>query len=115
LQLMMMPLASRHWDEGSVSETGQAGGSSDGHQNPTHAQDLALRIDENAWRPGSFMATALERLLVVASRVNTTTNYGFDDQGSTVVAGFLRQGKPQYFTRPLEAGKNYAIFAAGST
>ncbi|MFO7565008.1 MAG: hypothetical protein R6X02_20350 [Enhygromyxa sp.] len=115
LQLMMMPIANRHWDDGSVSETGHAGGSSGGHQNPTHDQDLALRIDENAWRPGSFMATALERLLVVASRVNMTTNYGFDDQGSTVVAGFLRQGKPQYFTRPLEAGKSYALFAAGST
>lgn len=116
LQLMMMPLASRHWDDGSVAETASTSGDQTTPESTgTVSQDLALRIDEAAWRPGSFMAAALERLLVVASRVNMTTNFGFDDQGSTVVAGFLRQGRPQYFTRPLEAGKVYAIFAAGST
>lgn len=114
LQLMMMPLANRHWDDGS-SQTGSYPSTGATDSGTTASQDLALRIDEAAWRPGSFMAAALERLLIVASRVNMTTNFGFDDQGSTVVAGFLRQGRPQYFMRPLEAGKPYAIFAAGST
>jgi hypothetical protein len=114
LQLMMMPLASRHWDDGSGSSSGH-GSSTAAHQGPSHSQDLALRIDESAWRPGSFMATALERLLIVAARVNLTTNFGFDDQGSTVVAGFLRQGRPQYFIRPFEGGRTYAVFGAGST
>jgi hypothetical protein len=118
LQLMMVPLANRHWDDGSSGGSTQAETytpTTSGDQGTTATQDLALRIDEAAWRPGSFMAAALERLLIVAARVNLTTNFGFDDQGSTVVAGFLRQGQPQLFTRPLEAGKVYAIFAAGST
>jgi hypothetical protein len=114
LQLMMMPLANRHWADGTpeTAEYAQHTGTDTG---TTATQDLALRIDEAVWRPGSFMAAALERLLIVASRVNLTTNFGFDDQGSTVVAGLLRQGRPQYFVRPLEAGKVYAVFAAGST
>src|SRR5690606_25950766 len=115
LQLMMVPLASRHWNDGSVAETASHSDTSTGGGGAAVSQDLALRIQESQWRPGSFMAAALERLLIVASRVNMTTNFGFDDQGSTVVAGFLRHGRPQYFTRPLEAGKVYAIFGAGST
>src|SRR5690606_39017495 len=115
LQLMMVPLASRHWNDGSVAETASHSDTSSGGGGAAVSQDLALRIREAQWRPGSFMAAALERLLIVASRVNMTTNFGFDDQGSTVVAGFLRHGRPQYFTRPLEAGKVYAIFGAGST
>ena len=114
LQLMMMPLANRHWAEG-TPETASYAQHTGTDTSTTATQDLALRIDETVWRPGSFMAAALERLLIVASRVNMTTNFGFDDQGSTVVAGLLRQGLPQNFTRVLEAGKVYAVFAAGST
>jgi hypothetical protein len=115
LQLMMMPLASRHWSDANASEVADTSTSTGTDEGTTATQDLSLRIDESAWRPGSFMAIALERLLIVASRVNMTTNFGFDDQGSTVVAGFLRQDRPQFFTRPLEAGKVYAIFGAGAT
>jgi hypothetical protein len=111
LQLMMMPLAARHWGDDAPATAAATTGSGA----TAVGQDLSLHVDADAWRPGSFMANALERLLIVASRVDMTTNYGFDDQGSTVVAGFLRHGKPQFFVRPLEAGRNYAIFAAGST
>ncbi len=120
LQLMMMPIANRHWDDGSgaagpsQASPATAAAASDGDAS-TNEGDLALHIDQAAWRPGSFMAAALERLLIVASRVDMTTNFGFDDQGSTVFAGFLRAGHPQSTSRPLEAGRNYLIFAAGST
>jgi hypothetical protein len=120
LQVLMIPLAQRHW-EGNGRAPADAHASSGQPSNPgdssstTANTDLSLVIHEQAWRPGSFMAAALERLLIVASRVNMTTDFGFDDQGSTVVAGFLRQGKPQTLRRTLEAGKNYAIVGAGST
>ena len=134
LQLMMMPLAARHWDDGSgtgavaaASDEASAGNDDAGGASETHAasggdgsstpvgSDLSLVIDREAWSPGSYMATALERLLIVASRINLTTDFGFDDQGSTVVAGFLQPGKPQTLRRTLEAGKTYAIIGAGST
>jgi hypothetical protein len=118
LQVLMIPLASRHWEGNgpAVADAHTSSASNPGDTSPTTANtDLSLVIHEDAWRPGSFMAAALERLLIVASRVNMTTDFGFDDQGSTVVAGFLRQGKPQTLRRTLEAGKNYAIVGAGST
>jgi hypothetical protein len=124
LQLMMVPLAARNWDDGTVaSSTSDAPvaahstttTTSSGATTTTAGGDLSLRIDENSWRPGSYMATALERLLIVASRVDMTTDFGFDDKGSTVVAGYLRAGRPQHIERPFEAGKTYAIFAAGAT
>jgi len=119
LQLLMMPLAARHWgdtapattasaaDNGADAGAGAGGGA-------TATEDLSLHVDADAWAPGSYMAAALERLLIVASRVDMTTKFGFDDQGSTVVAGFLRPEHPQFFSRPLEAGKTYVIFGAGA-
>jgi hypothetical protein len=116
LQLMMVPLADRNWTDGEaetiVAETPAASSGGDATQVAT---DLALRVDENAWRPGSFMAMALERLLIMASRVNVTTDFGFDDKGSTVMAGFLTTAHPQKSSRPFEAGKTYAVIGAGST
>jgi hypothetical protein len=117
LQLMMVPLAERNWTDGEA-ETIQARetpASSEGGEATQVDTNLALRVDENAWRPGSFMAMALERLLVMASRVNVTTDFGFDDKGSTVMAGFLTSEHPQKSSRPFEAGKTYAVIGAGST
>lgn len=119
LQLLMMPLAARHWGEDAPvsAATGDgaasASGSSEGAT--TASQDLSLHVDAEAWLPGAYMAAALERLLIVASRVDMTTEFGFDDQGSTVVAGYLRPTHPQVLRRTLEAGKTYVIFAAGAT
>src|SRR5690606_22874917 len=76
---------------------------------------LALTVDPERWWPGSFMALVLEQVLVVASRIDETTEYGYDDQASTVVAGYLRPDKPQLLTRSFEAGKSYAVFATGAT
>jgi hypothetical protein len=122
LQLMMVPLASRNWVDGSIAppveiaETPPTTSSDGGGGEQTQVStNLSLRIDENAWRPGSFMAVALENLLIGASRVNMTTNFGFDDKGSTVMAGFLTTSKPQKSSRPFDAGKTYAVIGAGST
>lgn len=119
LQLMMIPLASRNWVDGSIAPPAEvpetAPTASDGGEQAPVSTNLALRIDENAWRPGSFMAAALENLLIGASRVNMTTNFGFDDKGSTVMAGFLTTSHPQKSSRPFEAGKTYAVIGAGST
>jgi hypothetical protein len=120
LQLMMVPLAARNWTDGEAESaevahstpTGSGGGEEPATQVNT---DLSLRIDENAWRPGSFMAMALERLLIMATRVNVSTDFGFDDKGSTVMAGFLTTAHPQKSSRPFEAGKTYAVIGAGST
>lgn len=120
LQLMMVPLAERNWTDGAVAESVAVAqptqSSSDGGAETNHVTtDLSLRIDENAWRPGSFMAMALERLLIMAGRVNVSTDFGFDDKGSTVMAGFLTTDHPQKSSRPFEAGKTYAVIGAGST
>ena len=124
LQLMMVPLAARNWDDGTVASTDSGSAtpahsttttSSSGEATTTSGGDLSLKIDAESWTPGSYMATALERLLIVASRVDMTTDFGFDDKGSTVVAGYVKAGRPQYINRPLEAGRTYAIFAAGAT
>jgi hypothetical protein len=118
LQLMMVPLASRNWTDGEA-ESGEVArptptttGSEEVAQVNT---DLSLRIDENSWRPGSFMAMALERLLIMAQRVNNSTDFGFDDKGSTVMAGFLTTSHSQKSSRPFEAGQTYAVIGAGST
>jgi hypothetical protein len=118
LQLMMVPLAARNWTDNDVAETGEVARTaptSSGEQATQVNVDLSLRIDENAWRPGSFMAMALERLLIMAQRVNVSTDFGFDDKGSTVMAGFLTTSHPQKSSRPFEAGKTYAVIGAGST
>jgi hypothetical protein len=119
LQLMMVPLAERNWTDSATAESiAQAPPASSGGGGEEAVQvdtNLALRVDENAWRPGSFMAMALERLLIMAGRVNATTDFGFDDKGSTVMAGFLTTAHPQKSSRPFEAGKTYAVIGAGST
>jgi hypothetical protein len=118
LQLMMVPLAERNWTDSATAESiAQAPPpSSDGGEQAVQVDtNLALRVDENAWRPGSYMAMALERLLIMAGRVNATTDFGFDDKGSTVMAGFLTTEHPQKSSRPFEAGKTYAVIGAGST
>lgn len=121
LQMMMMPLASRHWNDAAATAsttTGTTTGttSSGTTQPPPEATaGLGLWVDENMWRPGSFMAHSLEQALVVASRINETTEFGFDDKASTVVAGYVTPAKPQTLSRPLEAGKTYAVFANGAT
>ncbi|PRQ06280.1 emp24/gp25L/p24 family protein [Enhygromyxa salina] len=119
LQVLMMPLAARHWEgSGAVDpapvRTADTSGSGSGPSRQVNT-DLALHVDEAKWRPGSFMAMALERLLLMATRVDNTTDFGFDDKGSTVAAGFLRPEHPQQFTRVFEAGKTYAVIGAGST
>ena len=122
LQLMMVPLANRNWIDGSVAppaeipETPPASSGGGGEEEAAQVTtSLALQVDENAWRPGSFMGAALERLLIMALRVNNTTNFGFDDKGSTVMAGFLTSSHPQRSSRPFEQGKTYAVIGAGST
>jgi hypothetical protein len=122
LQLMMVPLASRNWVDGAIAPPVEippahpsGSGSSGGGEETQVSTSLALRVDENAWRPGSFMGAALERLLIMALRVNLTTDFGFDDKGSTVMAGFLTNERPQRSSRPFEQGKTYAVIGAGST
>ncbi|PRQ01082.1 hypothetical protein ENSA5_27640 [Enhygromyxa salina] len=127
LQVLMMPLASRHWDDGSPARAvepeqpesarvaADASPRTPAEGERQVASDLTLHVDENAWRPGSFMAAALQQLLVTASRIDNTTKFGFDDKGSTVVAGFLRPDHPQHFSRPFEAGMTYAVIGASAT
>ncbi|KIG13544.1 hypothetical protein DB30_07992 [Enhygromyxa salina] len=118
LQVLMMPLAARHWEGNTAVEPAPvrtADASSSGGPARQVNTDLSLQVDEAKWRPGSFMAMALERLLLMATRVDNTTDFGFDDKGSTVVAGFLRPEHPQHFTRVFEAGKTYAVIGAGAT
>lgn len=117
LQVMMVPLARRDWEDGVVVATGAGD-----REAPTQTENetppvtsLALTVDAERWWPGSFMALVLEQVLVVASRIDETTEYGYDDQASTVVAGYLRPDKPQLLTRSFEAGKSYAVFATGAT
>ena len=115
LQVMMIPLAQRDWDSGVVvaADVGNREAVPEQDESPP-VTSLALRVDES-WRPGTFMAAALEQVLVMASRIDETTEYGYDDQASTVVAGYLRSDKPQLLTRTFEAGKSYAVFATGAT
>jgi hypothetical protein len=117
LQVLMMPLASRHWEGSGVEPAPVRTADTTTSQGADHqvSTDLALRVDESKWRPGSFMAMALERLLLMATRVDMTTDFGFDDKGSTVVAGFLRPEHPQQLNRDFEAGKTYAVIGAGAT
>jgi hypothetical protein len=61
------------------------------------------------------MAMALERLLIVANRIDVSTDFGFDDMGSTVLAGYLTSSKPQRSSRAFAGGKTYAVVGAGST
>jgi hypothetical protein len=51
----------------------------------------------------------------MATRVNVSTDFGFDDKGSTVMAGFLTTSHSQKSSRPFEAGKTYAVIGASST
>ena len=129
LQLMMMPLAARHWGTGeaeAVAPTGEtrtasADTGSGSEQAPsadtqeTVAADLSLKVDQEAWPPGFFMATALEQILVMATRIDVTTDFGFDDMGSAVAAGYLEPNKPQYLNRQFEGGKTYAVIGASAT
>jgi hypothetical protein len=109
LSLMMRPLGERHWSDGSVPAEPMPSGAG------LLSTDLALHADEHAWRPGTFMADALERLLIVANRIDVSTEFGFDDQGSVVVAGYLTSSKPHAFTRAFAGGKTYAVVGAGAT
>jgi hypothetical protein len=120
LQLLMRPIANRHWDEAAAVEAARQERERQAQQTPPEqanegSHDLALRIDEDTWRPGSFMAIALERLLLTAARLNNNTDYGFDDKDNTVLAGFVTKERPQTITRVFEPGRPYAIFAAGAT
>gem|GEM_PF-2853597 len=123
LQIMMVPLASRHWSGEEVvaaTESAAATSTAGGEGGPTagaatESSGLALVVDAEQWRPGSFMALALEKVLVIAARINDTTDFGFDDQSNTVAAGYVVHGKPHSLTRPFEAGQTYVAFATGAT
>ena len=132
LQLMMVPLATRHWaDEAQeIAPTDDTVVAADTTTNPAPAPDhsdedtqhtatvgtdLALKVDPDVWSAGMYMGMALERLLIVANRIDVSTDFAFDDKGSTIVAGFLKPDSPQILNRPFEAGKTYAVVGAGST
>jgi len=120
LQLLMRPIASRHWGDDAAVEADRQDRERRERETPPEkvdegSYDLALSVDENEWRPGSFMAKALERLLLTAARLNNNTDYGFDDKDNTVLAGFVTKDHPQTITRPFEPGRSYAVFAAGAT
>lgn len=116
LQVMMIPLAGRDWEAGETVVV-----AADARETPIVEEEappvtsLALTVDAERWWPGSFMAVVLEQILVVASRIDETTEYGYDDQASTLVAGYLQPGKPQLLTRSFEAGQRYVVFATGAT
>lgn len=114
LQVMMVPLAKRDWEGGEVVVAAV----SDNPPPPDEAPpvtSLALSVDPNQWGPGSYMAMALQQVLVVASRIDETTEFGYDDKAGTVVAGFLKPDRPQALNRVFEAGQNYIVFATGAT
>jgi hypothetical protein len=115
LQVMMIPLAKRDWDNGTVVVATDASGDPPPASDAPPVTSLALTVDAERWWPGSFMAQVLQQILVVAARIDETTDFGYDDQASTVVAGYLKPDKPQLLTRSFEAGKSYAVFATGAT
>ena len=125
LQLMMMPLANRHWSSEAVEEEqqqqqqgeqqGYARSSENHDTQETVSNDLTLQIDQETWQPGYFMANALQQILLMATRIDVTSDFAFDDQGTSVFAGYIEPSKPQYTTRSFEAGKTYAIIGASAT
>lgn len=120
LQVMMMPIPKRNWTDGAperVEQPPQSTQTASGGQTaaPQVGTDLSLQVDAQAWGPGSYMAMALQNILINALRINLTTNFGFDDLGSTLLAGYLTASHSQASTRQFEVGKTYAIIGAGAT
>jgi hypothetical protein len=118
LQVMMVPLAQRDWDgqEVVVAEVmPDRPEPTPQEQEQAPMTSLALAVDPEQWGPGYYMAMALQQVLVVASRINDTTNFGYDDKAGTVVAGYLKPERPQALRRVFEAGQSYVVFATGAT
>ncbi len=116
LQVMMVPLAQRDWGGEAVVVAADVGNrEAPPEDEAPPVTSLALSIDAEVWAIGSYMALALEQVLVFASRIDQTTEFGYDDQAPTVVAGYVTPSKPKVLTRTFEAGQNYVVFATGAT
>lgn len=73
----------------------------------------SLRIDEEQWRPGHHMATALEKALQFSSYIEESTEFGFDGDATAIFGGVLSDAGLSVI-RPLRADRQYIVFAAAS-
>ncbi len=124
LQILIKPLARRQWRKGKLD---------DGYVEPQppypdnenlpvpvyddremRARGLTLSMDEQTWRPGYFVAIALQALLADVVSVSEGSNFGMDADASSVVGGFVDAGQTISVTRPMTANRPYVIFASSA-
>jgi hypothetical protein len=80
---------------------------------PVEPEVQSLRIDEDKWRPGHHMATALEKALQFAQYIKDSTDFGFDGDATAIFGGVLSDAGLSVI-RPLRADRQYIVFAAAS-
>jgi hypothetical protein len=77
-------------------------------------EEYRLQVDESVWRPGHFMAMALEKLLAAVVEVNTRVSYGIDGDASAIVGGYITAGADIRLDRGLRGGTSYIILGMGA-
>lgn len=81
---------------------------------PAERNAIELTVDEQRWRPGHFMATALEKTLSFAQYIDTSTQFGFDGDSIAILGGYL-QNEGLSAKRRFKADRTYMIFAAAAS
>lgn len=69
--------------------------------------------DDGDWRPGRYMAQAIERVAESAMRIEKQTAYGWDDQGACVLGAYMNVKSIINMTRQFQRGQ-YAVIGAGT-
>jgi len=135
LQIMMKPLAKRQFDDDAkvMGSDGsrpwpdpsnippvpsgtdeQADPSTLVAEVPQVLEEYKLNIDEAVWRPGHFMALALEKVLGGVVEINQALEFGIDGDASAIVGGFIAAGRDIHLNRGLRGGTDYIIFGTGA-
>jgi hypothetical protein len=66
------------------------------------------------WAPGTYMATAVSRVVGAAHELEQKSKYGFDDDGACVTGAYVHVKRKLTMTRPFRGGVDYILLGAGS-
>ena len=112
LQIRLEPIPRRWWFDGDLEATTPAASPSYPTEKSLPVSELA--VSEDQWRPGHFMAAALDGLLRMSDEIGRRSDFGWDSDASTIAGGFAQPGERMRFTRSFKKGESYIIFGWGS-
>lgn len=130
LQIMIKPLAKRQYDADAkvMGTDGKQPWPAEDNIPPVPGEEMDelavdhapipeeyhLTVDEAVWRPGHYMAMALEKVLGSVLEVNRAMPYGLDGDASAIVGGYITAGADIRLDRGLRGGTSYIILGTGA-